>query len=613
MPSTLVPHYINRPADVPYIANVSPVETRPHWVNGQNVATSIKGQVEKRPGHAAFETTPTTFGNTVTRIFTWRLWGGAFFVMVNVVGGGQSIVYKYKIGTDTSFVSIFTSAVATAFDFTQGNNVIYFGNGTDMKKYDGTTVTGWGIAKPAAAPAAVQAAGALSTFAGGYSWRYAFGNSTTGHIGQISDPATYTGNVTSKQFTITGSNTTDAQVNQVHIYRTGDGGATWYELPNSPITYVGGWSLLDTAANTALNTANQASLPGQNAPPTAAKSCAYYAGRIWIASGDAVYYSAFEESINGIQQESFPTINKYTFGQEVTGLAVCQNSLLVFGRSLITRITGDSLATFVRKTFKTRAGVDNQANIAQGGGNIVAWLDTTNTVWATDGITTQELGLPIRTDLAGYTITTASVSFHSDSIRRWLVISDAASSASSVFDCDQGQWMPGKWTLGGYAIHSGETSPGAYTLLRTTNAGTRVLSMSPSTFTDNGSTYSENLISCLMELSDGKGPGEVGVTEFVAIDRNTVALSDVLVLTDDDPAQGTFVSVFSNEINPPDRTQGSFVISKFYPLRGGGGQATAQRAAVKFVWNAQSSKWELYTVNFVSSRVEEIYSGESQA
>lgn len=621
MAEALNHHYFKNPC-VPYISNISVTDTRPHFVAGSNVLTSIKGQLEKRPGHVAFETSPTTFAHPVQRTFGWRLWGGAFFVMVNTVGGGQSVVWKYKIGTDTSFVSIFTSSSAAPFDFVVGNNVVYFGNGTDMQKYDGTTVTKWGIAKPAAAPTASSAgAGSISAFAGGFSYKYAFGNSNTGHIGQISDPSTYTGNFTSLNYTITGSNTSDSQVNQIHVYRTGDGGATWYELPNSPIAYSSGWSLTDSAVNTALNTANQASLPGQNAPPTASRSCVFYQGRVWTAIGDTVYYSVFEETINGIQAESFPINatgnigNLYTFGQEVTALAVVgsgtpYSALLVYGRSTISMITGNSLATFARNTFGTRMGVDNQANVAGGGTSMLAWLDTTNTAWVTDGYQTlQEIGLPIRTDLASYTQTSTSITFHSDGIRRWLLIADSATSKTSPYDCDLGQWMV-PWSIGGTAMGSFETSPGQYTLLRTTNAGTEVGTMSPTTFSDFGSSYAESLTPGLMDMGEGKGPGEVGAVQYLALDRNSIALSDVQVITDDDPTVASGTSVFANEINPPDRVQGSSLISKWYPLQGSGTQVTALRGTFKLVWNAQTSGWILYNVDFVSVREEaDTYTG----
>src|SRR5581483_4871461 len=157
-------HHYTQQTNLPYITNANVTETRPHYVAGQNVLSSLKGYVEKRYGNPTYTTD--IFNGSVQRLFGWRRWSGAFFVMASVTTSSQSKVYKLQIGTDTTFQSIFTSSSTTAFDFTVSNNQVYFGNSTDMEKYDGTTVTKWGIAKPAAAPNASQGAGSISAAAG---------------------------------------------------------------------------------------------------------------------------------------------------------------------------------------------------------------------------------------------------------------------------------------------------------------------------------------------------------------------------------------------------------------------------------------------------------------
>lgn len=138
----------------PYKSYTSPVDESPHFVSGsQNVLASQIGYLEKRPGFSqAIETTPSVLAGTVVRIFTWRRWSGAFFVMVCTIAGGQAKVYKLQQGTDASFVLIWTSAGATPFDFVVSDNFCFFGNGLDMKKYDGTTVSKWGTDASLTAP-----------------------------------------------------------------------------------------------------------------------------------------------------------------------------------------------------------------------------------------------------------------------------------------------------------------------------------------------------------------------------------------------------------------------------------------------------------------------------
>lgn len=132
---------------LPYVTASAPTSTNPQYVDGLNVLTSYKGYVERRPGFATgFESTPTTFAGTIQRVFGWRRWGSTFFLMLNEITPTASNVYKLAIGSDASFVQIFSSASTNIFDFVVSNNFCFFGNGVDMKKFDGTTVTNWGIA-----------------------------------------------------------------------------------------------------------------------------------------------------------------------------------------------------------------------------------------------------------------------------------------------------------------------------------------------------------------------------------------------------------------------------------------------------------------------------------
>lgn len=131
---------------LPYVTASAPTSTNPQYVDGLNVLTSYKGYLERRPGFAPFETIPTVFAGTIQRVFGWRRWGGTFFLMLNEVTPTASNVYKLAIGVDVSFVQIFSSTTTNIFDFVVSNNFCFFGNGVDMKKFDGTNITNWGIA-----------------------------------------------------------------------------------------------------------------------------------------------------------------------------------------------------------------------------------------------------------------------------------------------------------------------------------------------------------------------------------------------------------------------------------------------------------------------------------
>jgi hypothetical protein len=148
----------------------SPTSTEILWGGGQNVLTSMIGYAEKRPGFIPLEPAPTTFSGTLKRIFGWRRWGGNFYVMLCEVENTAK-VYKLASGVDASFSLIWTSASSETFDFVVSNNFCFFGNGLDMQKYDGTTVTKWGIAAPNVVSAGPNGPLAASTIpVGAFPW-----------------------------------------------------------------------------------------------------------------------------------------------------------------------------------------------------------------------------------------------------------------------------------------------------------------------------------------------------------------------------------------------------------------------------------------------------------
>lgn len=100
------------PAYDSYTNPVAPHE-EPYLVSGLNVRTSSRGWLERAPGSVSYEGTPTAV-NAWKRTFVYRKWNGDTFVMANEVTATVSRVYKLKVGTDTTFQSLYTSTPATS-------------------------------------------------------------------------------------------------------------------------------------------------------------------------------------------------------------------------------------------------------------------------------------------------------------------------------------------------------------------------------------------------------------------------------------------------------------------------------------------------------------------
>lgn len=167
-------HRVFRSANLPYVSNASPASTDPIFIPGsKDILCTTLGYATRRPGFADYvETTPTTFTNLQNQQ-CFEFTGGVFVEFANEITSNSSVVYKRQIGTDASYVSVFTDAASTnEFQFTASNNTVYFSNGNVAKKYTPANgVSNWGISIGSVNDASTERAGSGTNGAGsGTSW-----------------------------------------------------------------------------------------------------------------------------------------------------------------------------------------------------------------------------------------------------------------------------------------------------------------------------------------------------------------------------------------------------------------------------------------------------------
>jgi hypothetical protein len=543
------------------------------------------------------------------RFFSWQRWDGSFYVMMSVtdVGANTSKVYKQKIGTDATFQLLLTDATTSeAFDYVEANNFIFFGNGNLMRKYDGTTVTNWGInPQPASVATLVNTAAGNVPNSIGHRYIYTYGVSGTGYLSDVSDPSLVTTpGVTLRQWTVSGPFCADTQCNQIHIYRTEDGGSVYLELPNSPIANPGSgtWSIIDNAADSALQQAFPAPFPGVNDPPIPMLGFRFFAGRIWGFKGDTVYFSTYEENTTSVAEECFgqPRTNSRAFGSQVFGIAKTPEFLLVFTTRGIYRIGGDSLNTFAYSQLSHNMGVRNRATIAEFDDK-VAWFDMSDTIQITDGnaIAKDDLSLAIRPDIENVPHPSARMAVYAVGKYKWLMFADGQTNRVWVYDLSLNQWNPA-WTQIISGIGSVQTAAGVFKLLAGVFNGTNieVRVVDHTTFADAGVPYAPESRLNLVQVNRDN-PTSVGVLEYVGVERNNVALSDVGMLTDEDFTTGIYTSIFANETEPANRTNGVNLVEKWYWAN----TPSAQRVSVSLKWAAVNSKFILYVLDVISRKV----------
>lgn len=243
------------------------------------------------------------------------------------------------------------------FSFVEANNILFGANGNVMKKWTGN-LTGsgwqnWGIAAPINGPlyGPFVAGGGLSPTVG-YSYKYAWKNSVTGHVSSASPASVSTGPQATKQIQVNAIAPTDPQVDTIVWYRTQDGGGNWYRLAEvtlatAVVTFnnatvvavgVGNIDIVDNTPDTALDLTIQGSFI--NGPPPQGTFVATTQGRIFVGglpgNPSQVAYSGYEQILTGRPEESFPPNNvlQLQIGADaVSGLGILHRGLVIFSNT----------------------------------------------------------------------------------------------------------------------------------------------------------------------------------------------------------------------------------------------------------------------------------------
>ena len=462
-------------------------------------------------------------------------------------------------------------------------------------------------------PVSVSGSAGTMSATQGYEYVYCYYNSTTGHISSPTPVSASTGIFTSKlNVSVTLTASTDPQVTNIKVFRTTDSaptgstGGTFFELPTSPYPNTSG-PITDNATDITLNAFSVAPIPTFNDPPPPAAGCVYFSGRIWMFTGNKVWFTGLEEILSGVPEECVPSGtagNYWSFDQPVQGLGVCgtntNQTLLIFCGGRVYGITGNTLDTFERFLISNRRGCRNRKTITMMGG-ICAWLDSAGQVWAANGSSMYEVSKDIRPDLAGINQQACSMSFHSAGAFHWLVLGTANN--TFVFDVDTEQWMP-PWSCKPTYLWSGETSPGNYVLLGAVNQ--RVAQLSTTAHNDLGTTYQPTGKTNLFALVPDFGrrfsyiaagiydePSRTGYPDTIQFDTNYFPLSDVAILTDEDPSLGVYTSIFLNKVLPDiafNRKGGQFLLQNVFRLTG----PSARWISVQFTGTNEDNALKVY-------------------
>ena len=448
--------------DFPYnriLAELSPV---PRIVSGYNTYVTFGGKLTKRYGTNRESNTGLTGNRRIDRCIIYRTIenpakiyliasaynpsSGFWEVWANRLSGGSPGWSNISSGNLR-----YSNQSTRAHEFAISRGVCYikgYPNGASGEKlgtvlYDGSGTpkfTIWGHMPPSTAAGTTSPAGwsaSAHTLNVRYGWSYVYCYETlTGHVTSHSPLQTNpdlnpsnTGAFTSKvpQIQVTGlADTTN--VPYIRLFRTTDGGGTFYEVKRFANTGAGTITVSDDQGPTSSGTDPVSDValvdPNKIAPSTVSNNpppsvvapkvvgtdtpdpstpMVTYAGRIWYAIGNTVVFSAVEEIVEGIPEESFPSGvagNFFRFPFPVLNLIPTSLALIVITTEAIYQIPGSNKETFSPKPlFGNIGGAENAPRAAIPMGDNGVWLTNDYRIAVTRGGNLDILSAPLSTDI----------------------------------------------------------------------------------------------------------------------------------------------------------------------------------------------------------------------
>lgn len=523
--------------------------------DGTNIEISSKMTLVRRPGFPRYCSAQFGGSDFPIGFYSFKNLSGTIKAMVDT----PTKLYWFNT---TSQTAVFTKASSAQLSMQKVASTLYVcnGNDSDARKWDGTTVSKWGIVAPTTAPTVSLSTGSLSPLTG-YQYGYAFKNSSTGHVSTMSPASASTAKQTNKNFVLAGDRSTDAQVDKVQIYRIDDGGTDYFFLAeiNNPTS--GTWSYTDSTPDSGLNDDILAAVDHANdPPPTGVSLVKFHMGRHWVASGNILYFAGGPDTTIGVPEEAFPPANNFTFPDQITALASTSMGLLVFTVDDAYVIVGTDLVSFTDKMWQKNFGVPSQNCVCQDG-DLLFLFTSKGQVFQIDTALT-EIGFPIQAQLGAYTPANVYMTLHRSGADEGLFISNGSSEVWR-YSVAMGAWSTVAQPVGGVkCVSSIEVSTANYRVMmgRASTSG-YILSRDTNSFVDDGSSYTANVVIGLI-LAPPRSVAMVNSVLIDAIPTGTYPTVSVLL----NEISGTFIALPNPVPDPPELASSTTIWMKRHDL-----------------------------------------------
>jgi len=386
-----------------------------------------------------------------------------------------------------------------------------------------------------------------------FGWNYAYGyhsSGATNHISTMSPQLTVSAPIVGTGVQISGVGSSDTQVDRDDLYRTADGGSLL--LFNQSTTNIAntGWTINDSTADGGLNFLLIGPVAHANDPPPVGGTfIAYYQGRMWMAVGNLLYFSAGPDCINGDGNQAWPPANVFPFSNPITSLNPTTQGLVVIdNKNMSVVLGGPQTLTFWVKPLLPNFGALSPNGVTQEGDEIVMY-STQQQLWAFSPTGKNEIGFNIADELqATFPAASPYLAIHRSGQDQGLFICDGSTN-SQRFNMTSEAWdVLATPTIGLGPIASIDlaTSPTVRALV--TAVGGVIYKRDPTSYSDGGSPYSAfGIVGSVVLSESGEDPA---VVDSIFVTSNAVgnALS-VAVLPNE--TSGAFTSLGSSVNEPP--------------------------------------------------------------
>src|SRR5271166_859067 len=460
-------------------------------------------------------------GNTQAQVFV-----NAFLIQSGgIIGNGKYVSLTGVSSTVTvggpsdNWGAALTSGIINSGTFGIGISIYVVNHSTTLTSsftcnIDAALVTVSSIVAPTVTPAGSGAFAAVS----GYVYVYAYGSSQDGSLSNPTLPSNNTGVFSGKlnvQIPVVAS--TDPQVNQIRVFRTTDGGgSTFFELPTSPYPNTS-TTILDNSADSTLTIQNQVVSPSfaWSPPPGGLQLMEWYAGRLWGAVGNLLYFAAGPDNIIGNPNTAWPPANVFVLPTTITKLVAMPFGMMVFTYDDVHIVQGIQNPGFTVNRYVQGLGVRQQNAVDSDGSNIYVYTSDQQFLnLNANGI--EQVGQNIGDLLDTLDPTKVYVAVHrSGSEDNHLFISDGSTNIYP-YNLTQAAWEGIQKVFGGSnAIDSIEISPGVHKLLLS-YPGTfgLVLQRDLNTFSDYGNPYPAFAQFGSIPLAD---PGQLAIVRAIVL------------------------------------------------------------------------------------------------